>query len=151
MNFKPIKTPKIAKKIFPNYIWDIPTKEKVIYLTFDDGPTPEITTWTLDVLKQYNAKATFFCIGNNIEKHPDIFGKTVNAGHAIGNHTFHHLKGWTTSSQNYLNDIEQTKQKMVAPETISTTKRSQSITPSSRHIFEPKSICKNAICQLRET
>lgn len=105
MNFKPIKTPKIAKKIFPNYIWDIPTKEKVIYLTFDDGPTPEITTWTLDVLRQHNAKATFFCIGNNIEKHPEIFQSILNDGHAVGNHTHNHLKGWKTKTKAYLENI----------------------------------------------
>ncbi|GAA4269095.1 polysaccharide deacetylase family protein [Hyunsoonleella aestuarii] len=107
MNFKPIKTPKIAKKIFPNYIWDIPTKEKVIYLTFDDGPTPEITTWTLDVLKQYNAKATFFCIGNNIEKYPEIFKSILNEGHSVGNHTYNHLKGWKTKTKDYLKNISQ--------------------------------------------
>lgn len=107
MNFKPIKTPKIVKKIFPNYIWDIPTKEKVIYLTFDDGPTPEITTWTLDVLKQYNAKATFFCIGNNIEKYPEIFKNILNEGHSVGNHTYNHLKGWKTKTKDYLKNISQ--------------------------------------------
>ena len=77
MTLKPIKTPKVAKKMFPNYIWDIPTTGKIIYLTFDDGPTPIITNWTLDVLDKYNAKATFFCIGNNIDKHPLIFQNII--------------------------------------------------------------------------
>jgi len=102
-----VKTPKAVKQLLKNYVWDIPSKDKTIYLTFDDGPTPEITNWTLDILKQYNAKATFFCIGNNIEKHPKIFQNIVNEGHAIGNHTQNHLKGWTTSNENYLNNIEE--------------------------------------------
>ena len=106
MTLTPIKTPLVAKKIFPNYIWDISTNEKVIYLTFDDGPTPEITSWTLNVLKQYNAKATFFCIGNNIEKHPEIFQNVLNDGHAIGNHTQNHIKGWQTKTKDYLKNIE---------------------------------------------
>ena len=91
--------------MFPNYIWDIPTTEKVIYLTFDDGPTPEITNWTLDILKKYNAKATFFCIGNNIEKHPSIFQDTISEGHTIGNHTQNHIKGWKTKAKDYLKNI----------------------------------------------
>lgn len=101
----PIKTPILVKKMFPNYIWDVATTKKIIYLTFDDGPTPEITNWTLDVLKQFHAKATFFCIGHNIEKYPDIFQKTLNDGHAIGNHTHNHIKGWRTRSKDYLNNI----------------------------------------------
>ncbi|GAA4934942.1 polysaccharide deacetylase family protein [Algibacter agarivorans] len=106
MNFTPIKTPLVAKKMFPNYVWDITTTEKVLYLTFDDGPTPEITNWTLNTLKQYNAKATFFCIGNNIERHPDIFQDILNDEHAIGNHTQNHIKGWKTKAKDYLINIE---------------------------------------------
>jgi peptidoglycan/xylan/chitin deacetylase (PgdA/CDA1 family) len=101
----PIKTPVIAKKMFPNYIWDLPTSNKIIYLTFDDGPTPEITNWTLEVLKQFNAKATFFCIGRNIEKHPDIFQNIITDGHAIGNHTHNHIKGWKTNAKDYVENI----------------------------------------------
>lgn len=105
MTLTPIKTPLVAKKMFPNYVWDISTTEKVIYLTFDDGPTPEITNWTLDILKQYNAKATFFCIGNNIEKYPDIFQDILNEEHVIGNHTQNHIKGWKTKAKDYLKNI----------------------------------------------
>ncbi|MBU3820892.1 polysaccharide deacetylase family protein [Flavobacteriaceae bacterium XHP0103] len=101
----PIKTPLVAKKMFPNYVWDIATNEKVLYLTFDDGPTPEITNWTLDTLNNYQAKATFFCIGKNIEKHPDIFKAILNEGHAIGNHTNNHLKGWKTLTSDYLANV----------------------------------------------
>jgi peptidoglycan/xylan/chitin deacetylase (PgdA/CDA1 family) len=105
VTFTPVKTPLVAKKLFPNYVWDIPTTEKVVYLTFDDGPTPEITNWTLDVLKKYKAKATFFCIGNNIKKYPEIFHNILNDGHAIGNHTQNHIRGWKTKTKNYLENI----------------------------------------------
>jgi len=106
MQFPPVKTPKVLKFIFPNYVWDIKTPNKSLYLTFDDGPTPKITTWVLNTLKQYNAKATFFCIGSNIKKHPDIFKQIVKEGHQIGNHTQHHLKGWKTNIGSYLDDIK---------------------------------------------
>jgi peptidoglycan/xylan/chitin deacetylase (PgdA/CDA1 family) len=105
MSFYWIKTNFFIKKIFSNYIWDLPNREKKIYLTFDDGPTPEITEWVLDQLKTYQAKATFFCIGNNIEKYPSIFSKILNEGHSIGNHTFNHLNGWKNSTENYLHNI----------------------------------------------
>lgn len=92
--------------MFPNYVWDMATNERAIYLTFDDGPTPEITNWTLETLKKYNAKATFFCIGKNIEAHPDIFQNILIEGHAIGNHTQNHIKGWKTKSKDYLENIK---------------------------------------------
>lgn len=105
MTLTPVKTPLVVKKMFPNYVWDIATDEKIIYLTFDDGPTPDITNWVLNTLKNYNAKATFFCIGNNIEKHPDIFQNILEAGHTIGNHTHNHIKGWKTKANDYLDNI----------------------------------------------
>ena len=101
-----IKTPQIIKRLFINQVWDIPNKENKIYLTFDDGPTPEITEWVLRILKENNIKATFFCIGNNIEKHPEIFNKVVNDGHGIGNHTFNHKKGWKTTTTDYIQNVE---------------------------------------------
>ena len=97
-----VKTNYFVKKIFPNYVWDIPNHENKVFLTFDDGPTPEITEWTLEQLKEYDAKATFFCIGHNIEKHPEIFQKIIQEGHTIGNHTFNHLKGWETDTVEYV-------------------------------------------------
>lgn len=109
MALTPIKTPVVAKKMFPNYIWDIPTTAKTIYLTFDDGPTPKITNWTLKTLKDFNAKATFFCIGKNIKKNPEIFQNILKDGHTIGNHTQNHIKGWKTSSKKYLKNIEEAK------------------------------------------
>jgi len=106
MNFTPSKTPLVVKKMFPNYVWDLPNSQKEIYLTFDDGPTTEITNWTLDVLKQFDAKATFFCVGDNIDKHPQVFQNIIDHGHVFGNHTHNHIKGWKSSTQTYLNNIE---------------------------------------------
>ena len=100
-----VKTSYLIKKTFSNYVWDIPNHENKVFLTFDDGPTPEITEWTLEQLKKYDAKATFFCIGNNIEKHPVIFQKIIQENHAIGNHTFNHLNGWETNNDEYIENV----------------------------------------------
>ena len=107
MKFYWIKTNTFIKKIFSNYVWDVPNTENKIYLTFDDGPTPDVTEWVLEELKKHQAKATFFCIGKNIENNPDLFKRVVNDGHAIGNHTFNHFNGWKTSSDNYLKNTYQ--------------------------------------------
>lgn len=109
MKIIPAKTPDFVKTLFPNFIWNIDTLNKELYLTFDDGPTPKITDWVLSTLKDYNAKATFFCIGNNIEKHPDIFQHILGEGHSIGNHTFNHLKGWKHKTKDYIEDIKRTQ------------------------------------------
>lgn len=101
-----IKTHSLIKKVFSNYIWDIPNTENKIYLTFDDGPTPEITSWVLNQLEQYDAKATFFCIGKNIVAHPEIFNKIIEKGHSIGNHTYNHLNGWKTTTDKYIENFE---------------------------------------------
>jgi len=74
----------------------IPSTERIIYLTFDDGPIPEVTPIVLDILKERNIKATFFCVGDNVKKYPEVFAQVLNAGHVVGNHTFHHLNGWMT-------------------------------------------------------
>lgn len=102
MSFYWIKTNTIIKKVFSNYIWDIPNKKNTIYLTFDDGPTPEVTTWVLEILKKENIKATFFCIGKNIIVQPDLFKKILSEGHTIGNHTNNHLNGWKIDNDLYL-------------------------------------------------
>ena len=107
MIFYWVKTSIFIKKIFFRHIWSIPNEEKAVYLTFDDGPTPEITEWVLAELKKHEAKATFFCIGNNIEKHPGIFSKILQEGHAIGNHTFNHLNGWKTNKMDYVQNALQ--------------------------------------------
>lgn len=106
MDFLWIKTKPIIKKLFSNYVWSIPNNEKIVFLTFDDGPIPEITDWVLAQLKVYNYKATFFCIGNNVEKYPTQFNKLISEGHAIGNHTYNHVKGWNTSTKDYLDEVE---------------------------------------------
>lgn len=100
-----IKTRWFIKKCFPGYVWHIPNNAKKIYLTFDDGPTPEVTPWVLDVLKQHDIKATFFCIGNNIEQHPEMFAKIIEEGHAIGNHTFNHVNGWRSKNDVYFDNV----------------------------------------------
>lgn len=102
MKIYPIKTPKFISSIFKEWIWSFSTNKKEVYLTFDDGPIPEITPWVLAQLKQYHAKATFFCIGDNIKKHPEIFQELQNSSHSIGNHTFNHLNGWNFNSDEYL-------------------------------------------------
>lgn len=107
MSYYWVKTRSFIKKIFFNYVWDIPNTQNKIYLTFDDGPTPEITNWVLEELQKNNIKASFFCIGNNIENHPDLFQKIIEKGHKIGNHTFNHWNGWKTTTEAY---IENTKQ-----------------------------------------
>jgi len=104
-----VKTRWFIKKIFSRFVWDMCNATNTVYLTFDDGPTPEVTEWVLSVLKEHNIKATFFCIGNNIEKHPDIFKKVIDEGHTIANHTFNHLNGWNTSNQTYLENIDKTE------------------------------------------
>lgn len=102
MNINWTKTHWIIKRLFPNYIWSIPNTQNKIFLTFDDGPIPEVTEWVLDQLKKHNAKATFFCIGDNVKKYPEIFLKIKEAHHAIGNHTFNHLNGWKTATNSYI-------------------------------------------------
>ena len=96
-----VKTKRIVKILFRNYVWEIKTHRKVVYLTFDDGPTPQITDWVLQQLDKHNAKATFFCIGNNIHNNPEIFRKVINAGHSIGNHTQNHVNGWHIADEVY--------------------------------------------------
>ena len=94
------------RALYPDFIWRIPTGKKEIFLTFDDGPIPEITEFVLEELDKYKAKATFFCIGGNIEKYPNIFQKVVNQQHTIGNHTFNHLRGWDTEDDIYIDNFK---------------------------------------------
>ncbi|HLO58212.1 MAG TPA: polysaccharide deacetylase family protein [Bacteroidales bacterium] len=101
-----VKIPGVLKKLFPAITWEIRTKDPVLYLTFDDGPTPVITDQVLGVLEKYNAKATFFCIGRNVERHPGIYENILKAGHYTGNHTYSHLKGWYTPDKEYYSDIQ---------------------------------------------
>lgn len=105
-----VKTPWLIKKLFPVGIWDIPAAANTIYLTFDDGPHPQITPFVLEELRKYNAKATFFCIGNNVEKYKDTYEAILQQDHAVGNHTQDHLNGWNTSDDVYIKNIRQAQQ-----------------------------------------
>ena len=105
-----IKTPWIAKKFFSSYIWSLPPADNAVYLTFDDGPHPTITPWVLDQLKQFDAKATFFCTGSNVETYPNIFEQILEEGHNIGNHSYHHFNGWKTDNKKYLDDVSKASQ-----------------------------------------
>ncbi|WP_417885261.1 polysaccharide deacetylase family protein [Zunongwangia sp.] len=107
MNRFILKYPTILQKLYPSRISKI-TKEKTIYLSFDDGPIPEVTPWVLQTLANFSAKATFFCIGNNIKKHPDVFQEIITSNHTIGNHTFNHLNGWRTKLDHYIENIAKT-------------------------------------------
>lgn len=93
------------KYLYSKAIWRKSKQENNIYLTFDDGPIPEVTPWILDLLMKKNIKATFFCVGDNIRKHPDIFARIKAEGHAVGNHTYNHLKGWDTNDELYFENI----------------------------------------------
>ncbi len=105
-----IKSSSILRRFYPSLVWKVKTNEKKIYLTFDDGPIPEITEWVLDELRKYHAKATFFCIGENVAKHPNLFSAIVAEKHLVGNHTFNHLNGWETSNLEYFDNIEKANQ-----------------------------------------
>lgn len=100
-----VKTPWLLKKLYPQLVWNADRAERAIYLTFDDGPIPVVTPFVLKTLEKFNAKATFFCIGDNVQKHPDIYQQLQAKGHAIGNHTFNHLKGWKTEDGVYVDNF----------------------------------------------
>ena len=99
------KTPIFARWLYPSLVWKQTSNEKAIYLTFDDGPIPEVTPWVLKTLSEFEAKATFFCVGENIHKHSYIFKELLSKGHSVGNHTYHHVKGWETEATEYLKDF----------------------------------------------
>lgn len=100
-----VKTPWWLKKVYSSFVWHIDTSEKVMYLTFDDGPHIRATPFVLDELKKYNARASFFCIGKNVVAHPDIYQRIMDEGHVIGNHTYNHPNGWKTPDDDYLKDV----------------------------------------------
>ena len=100
-----ITPPKFVQWLFPDIVWRI-EDEDGIYITFDDGPTPGVTEWILTTLKKYNAKATFFVLGKNVELYPDLYEKILSEGHRVGNHTYSHQKGWGMSVERYIEDID---------------------------------------------
>lgn len=101
------KTPEVLHHLHQGLTWKIKDSPGQVYLTFDDGPHPEITPWVLEQLKAHDAKATFFCVGNNVDKHPDIVQLVRDGGHEIGNHTFHHVSGWKTENRSYFKEVAQ--------------------------------------------
>lgn len=100
-----VKTPWWLRMLYPALTWRIPTREKVLYLTFDDGPHETATPFVLDQLKQYGAKASFFCIGKNVATYPEIYRRILSEGHAVGNHTQHHVNGWKVSDELYKKEV----------------------------------------------
>lgn len=98
-------TPQFVRSRFPDALWQVDTTEKVVYLTFDDGPIPGVTEAVLDLLQQYEAKATFFCIGGNVHRHPQIYKKVLAGEHSVGNHTYNHISGWKNGDELYAHNI----------------------------------------------
>ncbi len=105
-----VKTPWWLRKLYRQAVWKTSTSAREVYLTFDDGPHPAITPFVLDCLAQYQARATFFCIGNNVRKYPEVFQQVLDAGHRVGNHTERHLNGWKVSDEEYFQDIQRAKE-----------------------------------------
>jgi peptidoglycan-N-acetylglucosamine deacetylase len=101
-----VQIPFIVRSVFFLFTWRIKTRERAIYLTFDDGPTPEVTPWVLDILDQFNAKATFFCIGKNVENHPEIYNVILRRGHSVGNHTYSHIKYLHKKNDEFIADVQ---------------------------------------------
>jgi len=99
------KIPKLVQRMFPKRVWTFPKERNTVFLTFDDGPIPNITPWVIQELKKHKAKATFFCIGENIKKYPDIFKTLISEGHSTGNHTYNHLNGWKTNVSEYVKNV----------------------------------------------
>lgn len=101
------KTSPLLSALYPDCLWKVKDADEALYLTFDDGPIPEITPWVLDCLQEHNAKATFFCIGKNVNAHSHILQRILAEGHAVGNHTLDHLNGWKTNNDEYFSNIAQ--------------------------------------------
>lgn len=103
--FYTLRPPFFMKKFFPGIVWQKPTSEKILYLTFDDGPHPEATAFILEQLNQFNAKGSFFCLGKNVSLYPTLLERIIEEKHTLGNHTYNHLNGWKTSDKKYYEDI----------------------------------------------
>lgn len=102
------RVPMLYRALFPGARWRIPALDgQSVYLTFDDGPVPEVTPWVLDLLDEYGVKATFFCVGDNVRKYPELFAEILRRGHRVGNHTYHHIKGLETSTRAYMHDVHE--------------------------------------------
>jgi len=111
-----IESPVILPVLFPGLTWKMPVNGvKEVFLSFDDGPTDELTPWILEVLDRHKIKATFFCVGENVKNHPDLYQQIIEEGHQVGNHTYHHLKGWNTSNKGYYEDIKKADDLIASP------------------------------------
>lgn len=124
---KIFRTPFFLPWIYPTLTWQVPATRPTLYLTFDDGPINGVTEFVLETLRRFQVKATFFCIGDNIRKHPSVFKKVLAEGHAVGNHTFHHVNGWKTSLEEYVAEVEACADIM----------RAQGIVQTSPMLFRP--------------
>lgn len=105
-----VRIPGIFRLFFPKALWRVKTKEKRVYLTFDDGPIPEVTPWLLDLLEHEGVKATFFCVGDNVFKYPDIYNRMVRDGHRVGNHTFNHIRAFHSQKFDYINNVSKAEE-----------------------------------------
>ncbi len=101
-----VRLPGLFTGLFRNAVWRMDPTKQVVYLTFDDGPIPEITPWVLGLLRKENIRATFFCVGENVQKYPDVYKQILDAGHSVGNHTFNHIQGFRKTDQEYFSNIE---------------------------------------------
>ncbi len=101
-----VRPPSLLTRALHRMTWDLPGEHRDVFLTFDDGPTPVVTPWVIDRLEEAKAKATFFCLGRNVEKHPEIYRQILTAGHSVGNHSYSHLKGFRSSIRRYMDDID---------------------------------------------
>ncbi len=112
---RPVRPPALLRRIYPRLTWRMPATDRSLYLTFDDGPTPGVTETVLDLLAAHDARATFFCIGRNVDNHPALFGRIRAAGHSTGNHTYHHLNGWKSADTLYFDSVERTRALVHSP------------------------------------
>ena len=110
-----VKTPKYIKAIFPSCIWEVKGNERVLYLTFDDGPDENISSDVLDLLDEYQAKATFFCVGEKVVQNPELYQQLIDNGHSFGNHAYNHSNGFLTSTSDYLANVERAAQYIKSP------------------------------------
>ncbi|MFT5436897.1 MAG: peptidoglycan/xylan/chitin deacetylase (PgdA/CDA1 family) [Ulvibacter sp.] len=131
------KTPKLVQRMFPKRVWTFPKETNAVFLTFDDGPIPNITPWVIQELKKYDAKATFFCIGENIKKHPDIFKTLISEGHSTGNHTNNHLNGWKTNVSEYVKNVILSEAEANKWNEKSKIKNPQSTITNHQSLFRP--------------